>query len=167
MGASNSQKPKVSVITVCFNSESTIRDTLVSVLSQSYGNIEHVIVDGGSSDGTMDIVADYRVSPGPITSDPVKRLYDTITYGLETASGEIIGILNSDDFYESDDVVEAIMSTFQQDTSLDIVFGDVVFVQPENLDLVSRYYRASHFRPWKLGFGWMPPHPATFVRRSV
>jgi len=167
MGASNSLKPKVSVITVCFNSESTIRDTLVSVLSQSYGNIEHVIVDGGSSDGTMDIVAEYRDSLGPVISEPDKGLYDAMNKGVELASGEIIGILNSDDFYESDDVVEAIVSSFQEDASLDIVFGDVVFVQPENLGLVSRYYRAGHFRPWKLRFGWMPPHPATFVRRSV
>lgn len=167
MGVNNSEMPKVSVITVCFNSDATIRDTLESVLSQSYRNIEHIIVDGGSKDSTMDIVAEYRESLGPVLSEPDNGLYDAMNKGIGLASGEIIGILNSDDFYERHDVIEAVATTFQRDSSLDLVFGDVVFVQPPDLETVSRYYRAGHFRPWKLRFGWMPPHPATFVKKAV
>ncbi len=167
MGVNNSEMPKVSVITVCFNSDATIRDTLESVLSQSYRNIEHIIVDGGSKDSTMDIIAEYRESLGPVISEPDKGLYDAMNKGIGLASGEIIGILNSDDFYERNDVIEAVSAAFRSDSSLDLVFGDVVFVQPPDLETVSRYYRAGHFRPWKLRFGWMPPHPATFVKKAV
>jgi len=167
MGVSSSVKPKVSVITVCFNSESTIRDTIESVRGQRYENIEHIIVDGGSSDGTMDVVSEYADSLGGVVSEPDKGLYDAMNKGIRLASGDIVGILNSDDFYECNDVIGAIVDSFVDDPNLDIVFGDVVFVQPEDLQTISRYYRASHFRPWKLRFGWMPPHPATFVKRSV
>ena len=158
---------KVSIITVCFNSESTIRVTLDSVRSQSFANIEHIIVDGDSSDRTMDIVAEYREWLGPVVSESDKGLYDAMNKGIDMASGDIIGILNSDDFYERDDVIEAVVGAFLRDPALDILFGDVVFVSPPDLETVTRFYRAGHFRPWKLRFGWMPPHPATFVTKAV
>jgi glycosyltransferase involved in cell wall biosynthesis len=167
MGEFNSERPTISIITVCFNSEATIRDTLESVISQSYPNIEHVIVDGGSKDGTMDIVAEYRESLGPVVSEPDNGLYDAMNKGIGLASGEFVGILNSDDFYESDEVLEVVVASFQSDASLDMVFGDVVFVVPPDLETISRFYSAGHFRPCKLRFGWMPPHPATFVKKSV
>jgi glycosyltransferase involved in cell wall biosynthesis len=167
MAATNSNKLKVSIITVCFNSESTIRDTLNSVRSQSYENIEHIVVDGGSSDHTIDIVTEYREWLGPVVSEPDKGLYDAMNKGISMASGDIIGILNSDDFYESKDVIEVVVAAFLSDSDLDILFGDVVFVNSEDLDTITRFYRAGHFRPWKLRFGWMPPHPATFVTKAV
>ena len=167
MGALSSDTLKVSIITVCFNSDSTIRDTLDSVRSQSFANIEHIVVDGGSSDRTMDIVKEYRGGLGSVVSEPDKGLYDAMNKGIGMASGDIIGILNSDDFYENDDVIEVVATAFLRDSSLDMLFGDVVFVDPSNLETVTRFYRAGHFRPWKLRFGWMPPHPATFVTKAV
>ncbi|PFG09251.1 glycosyltransferase family 2 protein [Marinobacter sp. LV10MA510-1] len=167
MAALSSNKLKVSIITVCFNSESTIRDTLDSVRSQNYENIEHIIVDGGSSDRTMDIVTEYREWLGPVVSESDKGLYDAMNKGIGMASGDIIGILNSDDFYESTNVIEVAVAVFLSDPDLDILFGDVVFVNSEDLDTITRFYRAGHFRPWKLRFGWMPPHPATFVTKAV
>lgn len=158
--------PKVSVITVCYNSGQTIADTLESVRTQTYPNIEHIVIDGGSRDDTMDIVARYKLS-GQVISEPDNGLYDAMNKGLQVATGDIVGILNSDDFYESDDVIAEIVEAFRADEALDIVFGNVVFVHPSDLGRVVRFYNASHFRPWKLRFGWMPPHPATFARKTV
>jgi glycosyltransferase involved in cell wall biosynthesis len=167
MAALNDFCPKVSIITVCYQSANTIFDTLESVKSQTYNNIEHIIIDGGSDDGTMDVVANYRDSLGPVISEPDQGLYDAMNKGIRMSSGDIIGILNSDDFFECSQVIETVVAAFQETPSLDIVFGDVVFVTPPDLEAVTRFYSAGHFRPWKLRFGWMPPHPATFVRRRV
>lgn len=158
---------KVSVITVCFNSEATIRDSLRSVRDQTYPNIEHIIVDGASTDETLAVVEEFRGQLGKVVSEPDRGLYDAMNKGIALATGDIIGILNSDDFFESDDVVESIVDTFIGSPSTEVVFGDVVFVTPPDLESVTRYYGASHFRSWKLRFGWMPPHPATFVRKSA
>lgn len=158
---------KVSIITVCFNSGKTIRDTIESVLAQTHSDIEHIIVDGASNDDTLQIVNEYRTSLGPIISEPDQGLYDAMNKGVNAASGDIIGVLNSDDFYEDKEVIEKIVETFEAPPAPGLVFGDVVFVRPEDLDTVTRHYRAAHFRPWKLRFGWMPPHPATFVRNEL
>ncbi len=167
MVVNNAAYPKVSIVTVCFNSERTIRDTLSSVRSQDYPNIEHVIVDGGSADGTMSIVAEHRDSLGPVVSEPDKGLYDAMNKGIGMATGDVIGILNSDDFFEDSRVISTVVQAFEDDSSVDVVFGDVVFVMPPDLQTITRFYPAGHFQTWKLRFGWMPPHPATFVRRSV
>ncbi|WP_203300272.1 glycosyltransferase family 2 protein [Marinobacter sediminum] len=158
---------KVSIITVCFNSASTISDTLDSVQSQSYGDIEHVIVDGGSSDGTVELLESRRANLGALISEPDEGLYDAMNKGVLAATGDIIGVLNSDDIFESDDVVATVVDTFRESPDCDLVFGDVVFAEADDLSKVIRYYGAKHFRPWKLRFGWMPPHPATFVRRQA
>ncbi|MEQ6886668.1 glycosyltransferase family 2 protein [Salicola sp. Rm-C-2C1-2] len=158
---------KVSIITVCFNSGETIRDTIESVLAQSHTGIEHIIVDGASKDDTLEIVDEYRSSLGPIISEPDQGLYDAMNKGIETASGDIVGVLNSDDFYEDKEVIEKVVNSFKVSPTPDMVFGDVVFVRPDDLTTVSRHYRAAHFHPWKLRFGWMPPHPATFVRKEL
>lgn len=158
---------KVSVITTCFNSSKTIRDTIESVLAQTHSDVEHVIVDGASSDDTMKIVNEYHASFGAVISEPDKGLYDAMNKGVNAANGDIIGILNSDDFFEDKEVIEKIVEVFEISTPPDLVFGDVAFVRPGDLNTVSRKYRAAHFRPWKLRFGWMPPHPATFVRKEL
>ncbi|WP_273426638.1 glycosyltransferase family 2 protein [Marinobacter sp.] len=158
---------KVSIITVCFNSASTISDTLDSVQSQSYGDIEHIVVDGGSSDGTVDLLESRRDGLGALISEPDEGLYDAMNKGVLAATGDIIGVLNSDDIYESDDVVATVVDAFRESPECDLIFGDVVFVEADDLSKVVRYYGAKHFRPWKLRFGWMPPHPATFVRRRA
>ena len=157
---------KVSLITVCFNSEKTIRCTIESVLSQKYQDIEYIIVDGASSDGTMDIVAEYGDRIARVISEPDKGIYDAMNKGVQAATGAIVGILNSDDYYQNGLVVSDVVEAFSQ-TEIDMVFGDVVFVASGNLDVVRRHYSAGHFRPWKLRFGWMPPHPGTFVKRSL
>ncbi|WP_432210126.1 glycosyltransferase family 2 protein [Marinobacter alkaliphilus] len=158
---------KVSVITVCFNSAETIEGTLAAVSSQTYPDTEHVIIDGGSSDGTVDRVRTRVRESDVLVSEPDEGLYDAMNKGVALAKGDIVGILNSDDFYESEDVISSVVRVFAENPDVDVVFGDVVFVAPEDLLRVTRYYGAEHFRPWKLRFGWMPPHPATFVRKSA
>lgn len=157
----------VSVITVCFNSEATIRGTLESVRTQSYKSIEHVVVDGASKDRTVRIIDEYRDSLGTVISERDRGLYDAMNKGVRASTGDIIGILNSDDFFESEESVAEVVRVFEEHPEVDVVFGDVVFVEPGNLKQIYRYYRSKHFRPWKLRFGWMPAHPATFVRASA
>lgn len=159
--------PQISLITVCYNSAATIEATLESVASQACKNFEHIVVDGGSTDGTLAIIEKHRDKLAIIVSKPDQGIYDAMNKGIALSSGDIIGILNADDFYESNDVINLVMDIFLRYPNIDIVFGDVVFVKPENLTKVIRYYGAKSFKPWKLRFGWMPPHPATFVRRRV
>lgn len=158
---------KVSVITVCFNSATTIRDAIDSVLAQSYEHIEYIVVDGASTDETIDIVRSYEGKVDRIISEPDRGIYDAMNKGIAASTGDIIGILNSDDFFASRNVIHDVVDAFQNDDSADIVFGDVVFVSPIDLKAVTRFYSSRHFKPWKLRFGYMPPHPATFVRKNV
>jgi glycosyltransferase involved in cell wall biosynthesis len=158
---------KVSIITVCFNSAVTIRDTIESVLMQTYPNIEYIVVDGGSRDETMTIVGAYADRIATIVSEPDKGIYDAMNKGVRAATGDIVGILNSDDFYESKEAIATVVGAFKVSPTADVAFGDIVFVAPDNLSHVVRYYGAGHFRPWKLRFGWMPPHPATFIRKTA
>ncbi|KAE9658429.1 glycosyltransferase [Pseudomonas sp. PB105] len=158
---------KLSIITVCFNSASTIRDTIESVLSQDYGDIEYIVVDGGSRDGTQAIVESYGDRISRFVSEPDKGLYDAMNKGVAMATGAVVGILNSDDFYESTTSLSSVAKAFERRPESDAVFGDVVFVNPTDLHKVTRFYRANRFAPWKLRFGWMPPHPATFIRKSA
>ena len=158
---------KVSIITVCYNSEKTIRDTIRSVLSQDHDDVEYVIVDGASRDGTMAIVNEYKDSLAVVISERDQGIYDAMNKGIAAASGEIVGILNSDDFYEGNHVISDMVAAFKRDLQLDVVFGDVVFVQPDQLSRIRRHYRAGHFKAWKLRFGWMPPHPGTFIKRAA
>lgn len=150
-----------------YNSAATIRGTIESVLSQQYENIEYIVVDGASKDATMTIVNEYGDRIAKVVSEPDKGIYDAMNKGISLASGDIIGILNSDDFFESDAVIDSVVKCFVASPESQLVFGDIVFVNPENLDVITRFYSAGHFRPWKLRFGWMPPHPATFVRADA
>lgn len=158
---------KISIITVCYNSEATIRDTIESVLSQDYPDIEYIVVDGASTDATLTVVGEYRERITQVVSEPDSGIYDAMNKGISQATGDVIGILNSDDFYQTNTVISDVVACFQRFPQSDIVFGDVVFVQPENLNRIVRHYRAERFKPWKLRFGWMPPHPATFITRRA
>jgi glycosyltransferase involved in cell wall biosynthesis len=159
---------KISIVTVCYNSEATIRDTIESVLAQSYSDIEYIIVDGASSDRTMAIIDEYKDHRiATVVSEPDQGIYDAMNKGIKLATGDVVGILNSDDFYQNNDVVQDVVCQFDACLVADIVFGDVVFVASDNLGKIIRYYRSGHFRPWKLRFGWMPAHTATFVKKSV
>lgn len=158
---------KISIITVCFNSEKTIQGTIESVLSQDYPDVEYIVVDGDSTDRTMDIVRGYGNRISKVISEPDAGIYDAMNKGVRAATGTIVGILNSDDFYESTRVLSDVANCFKENNSAELVFGDVVFVKPADVSQIVRHYGSSRFRPWKLRFGWMPPHPATFVKRSV
>lgn len=168
---------KISVITATWNSGKTIEDTIKSVLEQTYTDVEHIIKDGGSKDDTVAICEDYRkrfYSSGEklaktmkIVSEKDGGIYDAMNKGIELASGDIIGILNSDDFYTSEDVLARVAAEFDADTELEALYGDIHFVKDEDLTRCTRYYSSKSFRPWKLRFGFMPAHPSFYVRREV
>lgn len=157
---------KVSVITVCYNSEQTIGHTLRCVSEQSYEKIEHILIDGASTDRTMEIVDTVGSHLSKIISEKDLGIYDAMNKGVAHASGGIIGILNSDDMYVSRNVISEVVDAFNG-TGADIVFGDLDFVPRADSNKVVRIYRPKKFRPWMLRFGWMPPHPATFIKKSV
>ena len=161
---------KISIITATYNSGKTIKDTLSSVLNQSYKNYELIIKDGGSNDNTVEICRKYEnLFEGrlKIISEPDKGIYDAMNRGVDNASGDIVGILNSDDFYTSDDILDRIAKEFSADKDLDAIYGDIHFVSPDNLTKCTRYYSSSYFRPSLLRFGFMPAHPSFYVRKEV
>lgn len=167
---------KISVITATWNSGKTIGDTLRSVLNQSYTNVEHIIKDGGSKDNTLEICKNFEqkyYADGDkgrtinILSDNDKGIYDAMNQGIKAATGDVIGILNSDDFYTSDDVLTHVAEEFTKNPDLEAVYGDIHFVKDENLKKCTRYFSSRYFRPWALRFGFMPAHPSFYVRREV
>lgn len=158
---------KISVVTVCLNSAATIRDTLDSVLAQDHPDLEYIVVDGGSSDGTLDILAEYAGRIHRLLHGPDEGIYDALNKGVAAATGEVIGVLHADDRYASNDVLRAVADRFTRSPDAQVVFGDLVFVSPRDPQRVVRYYGSAAFRPWKLRFGWMPPHPASFFRREA
>lgn len=161
---------KVSIITTTFNSGKTVGDTLQSVLNQTYSNIEYWIVDGQSKDNTMDVVRSFEEAFGGrlhYISEKDKGIYDAMNKGIRSATGDIVGILNSDDYFTADDVVENVVKALEADASLDAVYADVHFINPDNPDRVVRYYSSSVFRPSLLRFGFMPAHPTFYARREV
>lgn len=168
---------KISVITATWNSGKTVEDTLRSVLNQSFTNVEHIIKDGGSKDDTLEICRDcernYYSHAGDdgrsikILSGKDKGIYDAMNQGIEAATGDVIGILNSDDFYTSDDVLACVAAEFERDPELEAIYGDIHFVKDEDLGRCTRYFSSRYFRPWMLRFGFMPAHPSFYVRREV
>jgi glycosyltransferase len=155
---------KVSIITATFNSGSTIRDCLDSVKDQ--GNaVEHIIIDGGSTDGTLDIVKTYpHVSR--VISEPDQGIYDAMNKGIALASGDVIGILNSDDVYADHDVLTKVARIFSKE-SVDSCYGDLLYVDPANITKITRIWKSGPFHKENFYWGWMPPHPTFFVRRQV
>lgn len=159
---------KVSIITVTFNSEKTLFDTMKSVLSQTYNNIEYIIVDGLSDDNTTNIIKEFQPKfAGKMKwiSEPDKGIYDAMNKGISMSTGDIIGILNSDDFFTNNFVVERLIDSFQ-DNSIDAVYGDIHFVNSTNLKKIVRYYSSKFFKPWLFRFGFMPAHPSFYCRKS-
>lgn len=159
---------KISIITVTFNSAVTLRDTIQSVLTQSYPNIEYIIVDGASKDNTIDIFKEYESHfNGRMRwiSERDKGLYDAMNKGIRMAAGDIVGIINSDDFYHQTDVIAKVVEAFQ-DRTIQAVYGDVRFVNPDNLDKTVRYYSSKNFSPKLFRYGFMPAHPTFFTYRE-
>jgi glycosyltransferase len=157
---------KVSIITVSYNSAKTIEDAIKSVLSQNYQDIEYIIIDGGSIDGTIEIVKKYRDKIAKFISEPDKGIYDAMNKGIKLAKGDIVGILNSDDFYADDNVIKNIVEAMEKE-GVDVCWGDLVYVQKKDVSKIVRYWKSSEYRPGKFKKGWHPPHPAFFVRRSA
>lgn len=158
---------KVSIITVCFNSELYIKQAIDSVLSQEYPEVEYIVVDGGSTDGTLDLIKFYEGSILRVIHGPDEGIYDAMNKGLAAVTGDVVGILNSDDFYVNTQVIGSVVKEFSESPGADLLFGNVDFVSPTNLNQPVRHYSSYRFQPWKLRFGFMPAHPAAFVRRSA
>jgi glycosyltransferase involved in cell wall biosynthesis len=158
--------PKISIITVVYNNRQTINDAIESVLAQDYPDIEHIIIDGASTDGTVEIIESYGDRIAKFISEPDKGIYDAMNKGLKLATGDIIGILNSDDFYADNTIISSIIQEFET-KNVEMVFGDLVFVKPEDLNRVVRSYSTPNFTPSKFAWGWMPPHPTCYLKRSV
>lgn len=156
---------KVSIITVCYNCANTIKDTIDSVLSQTYSNIEYIIIDGGSRDETVNIISSYGEQVSKFISEPDKGIYDAMNKGIRLATGDVVGILNSDDFFTDNSVVQRVADEFRN-TSIDALYGDVQFVNPDNLHKVVRYYSSKRFNPKKFKYGFMPAHPSFYVKRE-
>jgi glycosyltransferase involved in cell wall biosynthesis len=155
---------KITIITACFNNEATINDTLQSVVDQSHQHIEHLIVDGGSTDRTLEIVRSYE-HVSKVLSEPDKGIYDALNKGLSMATGDVIGFLHSDDYFESQDVLAKINQEFDKEESLDCVFGDIRFIKKDGSTL--RYYSSARWTPNKFKFGLMPAHTSFFARKHV
>jgi glycosyltransferase involved in cell wall biosynthesis len=156
---------KISVITVCFNSAATIGDTLRTVAEQTYSDVEHIIVDGGSHDETVRLAAAQLHSKGVIVSEADNGIYDAMNKGLRLATGDVIGFLNADDFYAGNWVLEQIAQSMA--SGIDAVFGDAEFVHPARLGIPVRRYRSARFHPSRLAWGWMPAHPTLYLRREL
>ncbi len=157
--------PKVSIITAVYNNERYISQALESVLSQTYSNIEYIVIDGGSTDGTLECIEPYRSRLSVFISEPDQGIYDALNKGIAHASGEIVGILHSDDLFQDEYVVSDVIEKMQKEGS-ELCFSDMVIVDRQ-LDTVFRYYKASYFRPWLFRIGWMPPHPTTFFKKDL
>jgi glycosyltransferase involved in cell wall biosynthesis len=156
---------KVSVITVVFNNVKYIKNAINSVLSQSYNDIEYIVIDGGSTDGTIDVIREYQDKIAVFISETDKGIYDALNKGIAHASGDVIAILHSDDQFCNTCVVSDMMRKMDE-SNAEFCFSDMVIV--DNLSgRVLRYYMASYFRRWMFRIGWMPPHPTCFIKRSL
>ena len=160
---------KISIVTVCHNSEKYIRTAIESVLSQTYKDIEYIIVDGQSDDGTVEIIKTFELrfkeKQLKWMSEPDQGPYDAMNKGIRMATGEVVGMLNSDDFYNYPHCIETVAKVFE-DLAIDTAFADVRFVKPDNLDKTVRYYSSARFHPRRFRWGYMPAHPTFFVRRK-
>ena len=157
---------KISIITVSFNSEDTIQDTIESVLSQTYPNIEYIIIDGSSNDKTTDIVKSFGSKIDYFISEDDDGIYDGMNKGIRASTGDIIGILNSDDIYPENRIIEEIVDAFNINNS-DTLFGDLVYVNPKKSNKVVRYWKSGIYNRENILKGWMLPHPTFFVRKNI
>ncbi|MFT6880448.1 MAG: glycosyltransferase involved in cell wall biosynthesis [Arcticibacterium sp.] len=154
---------KISLITICFNSEKTLEETIRSVLNQNYKTIEYVIKDGGSTDGTFAIVEKYK-DRVKFVSKPDLGIYDAMNQGLALCSGEVIGIINSDDFFPDNDVVSRVVDVLN-DEQIGAVYGDLEYVSAQDTAKTERYWNAKPYDKANFLKGWMPPHPTFFIRK--
>lgn len=157
---------KISIITVAFNAAHTIADTLESVAGQTHSEIEHIVVDGASTDGTLDVVRRHGQRVARLVSEPDHGIYDAMNKGIRLATGDVIGFLNADDMYPDTGVLARVSAVLERE-KLDALFGDAEFVSFARPDQPVRRYRSERFRPDRIAWGWMPAHPTLFLRRRV
>lgn len=157
---------KVSIITSCYNRAATIRSAIESVLAQDYNDIEFIVVDGSSTDGSLDIIREYVDRISIIISEPDHGMYEAINKGIRVATGEIIGLLHSDDFFYDNGVIGRIVKRIKR-THADFLYGDGLFVNPDNTNKVVRNWIGGGYRLWKVRHGWLPLHPTCYIRRDV
>lgn len=157
---------KVSIITSCFNRVGTIRGAIESVLAQDYSDIEYIIVDGLSTDGTMDIINQYQGDIDKFISEKDHGMYEAINKGIRLATGDIIGLVHSDDFLYDGHVISDIVKSFEE-TNADFLYGDGVYVNTDNTNKLVRNWIGGNYKRWKVGLGWLPLHPTCYIRRDV
>jgi glycosyltransferase len=157
---------KISIITCAFNSEITIKKSIRSIQKQNYKNIEHLIIDGASTDKTLKIVKKIKKKNQNLYSSKDKGFYDALNKGIKYSTGNIVGVLHSDDFYNNNNILKIVADTFKR-TKADLVYGDLTYVKKDYPFRLIRYWRAGKFNKEKLFNGWMPPHPTVFVKKKI
>jgi glycosyltransferase involved in cell wall biosynthesis len=157
---------KVSIITVCLNSEKTIEKTIKSVLEQNYQNLEYIIVDGGSRDNTLNILQKYKKSISKIISERDNGIYNAINKGIKSSTGEIISILHSDDFYFNQNVLDNIRKIFENNLNIQCLIGTTIIKKKTN-NKIFRKYSPKNFKNWMLYLGVSPPHPSMFLKKKI
>jgi len=158
---------KISIITVTYNCELVLSDCLNSVASQKYKNIEHIIIDNASTDGTISLLNAKRDQLALLVSEKDEGIYHAMNKGIKLATGDIIGFLNSDDFYINNEVISKVVSEFKKEISLEACYSDLVYVNKNYTSKIVRYFKSCEFKKGLFSKGWCPPHPTFFVRKSV
>lgn len=157
---------KVSIITSCYNRRGTIQGAIESVLAQDYPDIEYIVVDGESKDGSLEVINRYKNKIAKIVSEPDHGMYEAINKGIRMATGDIIGLVHSDDFLYDSHVISDIVKRFEE-TDADFLYGDGVYVNADNINKPVRNWIGGSYHKWKVGLGWLPLHPTCYIRRDV
>lgn len=157
---------KITIITVVLNNEAFVKDAIESVLNQTYSDTQYVVIDGGSNDGSLNIIQSYTDKINVIVSEPDEGIYDAMNKGLALAKGDVVAFLNADDFYTNTKVLEQVVGLFQH-TNADVVYADLDYVARTDKNKVVRKWRSGEFHPKRFKQGWMPPHPTFFAKRSL
>ena len=158
---------KISLITVVYNNEDSVEDAINSVLSQNYDDIEFIVVDGKSKDGTLDIIDSYSDRINKFISEKDRSNYDAYNKGLKLATGDVIGFLNSDDLYNDNNVISLVMNHFKKNKNLDMIYGDIQYVKKDNVDKVIRKWKSKKMYDKFFHDGNVPPHPSLFVKKEI
>lgn len=156
----------ISIITVVLNNE-LIGSAIQSVINQDYPDIEYIVIDGGSTDHTLQLINNYRENISVLVSEPDKGIYDAINKGIAIAKGEIVGILNADDVFADNQVLSRVVANFKANPSVEAFYADIVFTDRQDTNKITRYYSSARFRPWMFRFGTAPPHPSFYAKRSL
>jgi len=157
---------KISIITVVYNNKNTIKDAIESVLNQTYKNIEYIVVDGDSRDGTVEIIKSYGDKIDKFITELDNGIYDAMNKGIKLATGDVIGILNSDDFYLNNNIIEKVVHEFQN-KKVDSVYGDLIYVDNKDTNKIVRYWKSKEYKKGLFKTGWHPAHPTFFVKKEI